>query len=182
MMNHHPRLLTLGHGTLPGDEFAALLEGAGVRRLVDVRRYPGSRRHPQFARAALERRLPELGVGYRWAEELGGRRRAFPDSPNGGLRNASFRGYADYMATVEFAAGIDRLLADARAARTSVLCSESLWWRCHRRLIADHLVLVAGAGVGHLLHDGGVTPHVLTGTAHRDGDVVGYPADTPSLL
>jgi uncharacterized protein (DUF488 family) len=166
-------LFTIGHGTLPADELGGLLAGAGVRRLVDVRRFPGSRRHPHVGRAALAGWLPDYGIAYRWEEALGGRRRADPESANVGLRNETFRGYADHMATAEFRAAADRLVAHAAEAPTAVLCSESLWWRCHRRLLADHLVLVAGLDVRHLLHSGALVPHELTETARRqDGRVV----------
>lgn len=168
------RVLTVGHGTLPEDALGDLLERAGVRRLIDVRRFPGSRRHPHTARGALAVWLPEREIGYRWAEELGGRRRPAADSPNDGLRNAAFRGYADHMGTAEFRAAAERLAVEAGATTTAVLCSESPWWRCHRRLLADHLTLVAGLEVHHLAHDGGLTAHGLTETAHREGDVVRY--------
>lgn len=176
------RVLTVGHGTSEQEQLAALLAGAGVARLVDVRRFPGSRRHPHVARAALAAWLPAAGVAYRWAEALGGRRSPSADSVNTGLRNASFRAYADHMGTAAFRAAVDVLLADAAAAPTAVLCSESLWWRCHRRLLADHLVLVAGAAVSHLGHDGRLTPHAVTDTARlHDGDLV-YRGDPTPLL
>jgi uncharacterized protein (DUF488 family) len=170
------RVLTVGHGTLPADQLGSLLREAGVSRVVDVRRFPGSRRHPQFARSALAQWLPALGIAYRWAEALGGRRAPNPDSPNGGLRNAAFRGYADHMASPEFSAAVARLLSEAGRSQVAVLCAESLWWRCHRRLMADHLVLVAGVAVEHLLHDGTLAAHVLTDHAERDGGTVIYPA------
>jgi uncharacterized protein (DUF488 family) len=174
-------LLTVGHGTLAADELGSLLAGAGVARLVDVRRFPGSRRHPHVARAALAQWLPGFGVGYRWAEALGGRRRGHPGSPNDGLTNASFRAYADHMAEPSFLAEVARLLDDPADA-TAVLCSESLWWRCHRRLLADHLVLVAGVDVRHLLHDGRLAPHAVTSTAEREGDHVVYRAGAAPRL
>ena len=167
-------LLTVGHGTLPADDLAALLLGAGVDLVVDVRAFPGSRRHPQFGRAELARWLPEAGVGYRWEGRLGGRRRVQPDSPNVALRNDGFRGYADHMAGREFRAGLDGVLADAARRTTAVMCSETLWWRCHRRLLADATTLVDGTSVVHLGHDGRTTAHALTDGVRSAGDHVVY--------
>lgn len=155
-------LLTVGHGTLESEQLTLLLGSAGVELLVDVRSFPASRRNPQFARVELERWLPDAGVEYRWEARLGGFRRAAPDSPNVALRNPSFRGYADYMATELFAGALARLLDDAARQLTAAMCSETLWWRCHRRLIADAAVLVAGAAVRHLGHDGRLSPHRVT--------------------
>lgn len=168
-------LFTVGHGTLPEDGFASLLAAAGVSSLVDVRTAPGSRHNPQFARAEMQRWLPERGVAYRWEQELGGFRKPRPDSVNTGLRHPAFRGYADYMATPQFGAALSRVLADAAQAPTAVMCSESVWWRCHRRLVADAAVLVHGARVVHLMHDGTQRAHEPTdGATLRDGVVV-YP-------
>ncbi|GAA0355562.1 DUF488 domain-containing protein [Actinoallomurus spadix] len=150
-------LVTFGHGTASADRIAELLGGAGVELLVDVRTAPGSRRNPQVARHELERWLPERGIGYRWDKRLGGFRRPPADSPDVFWREVMFRGYAAHMRTEEFASGIDALLAEDR--RQAVMCSESVWWRCHRRLIADYLVLVRGVPVVHLMHDGRLTPH-----------------------
>jgi uncharacterized protein (DUF488 family) len=169
-----PELLTVGHGTLGADDLAALLVGAGVAAVVDVRAFPGSRRHPQFGRAELQRWLPDAGVAYRWEPRLGGRRRRRADSPNVALRNDSFRAYADHMAGAEFRAGLADVLADAGARRTAVMCSESLWWRCHRRLVADAATLLDGATVVHLMHDGRTTTHVPTGGVRRAGDHLVY--------
>ena len=163
------RLLTVGHGTLAAEAFAALLSGAGVETLVDIRRFPASRRHPHFARELMGDWLAPSGVDYRWEPVLGGRRPTSAASPNQGLRDAGFRGYADYMATGDFAAGLERLLGDARAATTAAMCAESLWWRCHRRLVADAAVLLGGAEVLHLLHDGRLQPHQLTEGVVADG-------------
>lgn len=171
---------TVGHGTAEADVFADLLEGAGIGAVIDVRRYPGSRRHPHFGRDALAAWLGERGIRYRWAEDLGGRRTVVADSVNVGMRNASFRGYADHMASTAFAAAMADVLADAAAldeaggASVAVMCSESLWWRCHRRLLADHLVLVAGREVEHLFHDGRLDVHHPTPEARRNGDHVTY--------
>lgn len=156
------QLLTVGHGTLAADELATLLREAEVAALVDVRRYPGSRRHPQFGRDAMAEWVPAAGLAYRWEERLGGRRPTRPDSPNVALRNEAFRGYADYMATGEFTAALDQLVAEAALRRTAVMCAESLWWRCHRRLLSDAAQLTRDVDVHHLLHDGRLAPHRLT--------------------
>jgi uncharacterized protein (DUF488 family) len=163
-------LLTVGHGTLAADRLAELLRGAGVQSLVDVRSYPGSRRHPQFGREAMETWVPEAGIGYRWERRLGGRRPRHPDSPNVALRNDAFQGYADHMASIEFGRGLDELLAGAVRTPTAVMCAESLWWRCHRRLLADAAVLTGGAEVRHLMHDGRLVPHQVTEVARVGGD------------
>ena len=167
-------LLTVGHGTLPADDLAALLAGQAVALLVDVRTYPGSRRHPQFGRTEMARWLPDAGVDYRWERRLGGRRPVRPDSVNVALRNEAFRGYADHMTTTEFRAALDGVLAEAAIGRTAVMCSESLWWRCHRRLLADAATLLGGAAVVHVMHDGRTVPHPLTDGVRRDGDHLVY--------
>lgn len=167
-------LLTVGHGTLPAAGLVALLEGAGVVHLVDVRAVPGSRRNPQYGQAEMRRWLPGAGIGYHWAEGLGGRRRPVPASRHIALRNDSFRAYADHMETSLFTDALDDLLAGAADAPTAVMCSESLWWRCHRRLLADHAVLVRGVDVHHVMHDGRLTPHPPTDGVRRDGAHVVY--------
>ena len=129
--------------------------------MADVRRRPGSRRLPWFGEAALRASLPEAGIAYAHLPALGGRRTRRPDSLNGGWENASFQGYADHMASPEFAEGLARLEALARSASTAFMCAEAPWWRCHRRLIADALV-VRGWDVRHLLPGGRVAPHALT--------------------
>jgi uncharacterized protein (DUF488 family) len=177
-----PRLLTVGHGTATAEELAALLAGAGVERLVDVRTAPGSRHNPQFRREAMQRWLPAAGVAYRWERELGGWRKSDPASVNHGLRHPAFRGYADYMRTPPFWAALDRLLGEAAADPTAAMCSETLWWRCHRRLLADAAVLVRGAEVLHLDHRGRLEPHRPTEGVRRDGDRLAYDVGaTPPL-
>lgn len=171
---------TVGHGTVESAAFCELLRGAGIEAVVDVRRYPGSRHNPQFGREAMSAWLDAAGFAYEWVEDLGGRRHASPESPNTVLRNPQFRAYADHMASREFAAGIGRLLETARTAPVVVMCSESVWWRCHRRLIADHLVLVEGRGVRHLFHDGRLTPHPPTKGARSDGTHVVYDGIVPA--
>jgi uncharacterized protein (DUF488 family) len=168
-------LFTIGHGTLAAERFAALLHDAGVALLVDVRTAPGSRRHPHFARGAMELWVPDSGVAYRWVPELGGFRKPRADSVNLGLRHPSFRGYADHMQSGEFSRALDGVLEEAARRSTAVMCSESLWWRCHRRLIADAAVLTRGVAVLHLLHDGHREEHRPTeGAATVDGRVT-YP-------
>lgn len=143
-------LYTLGHGTLQADAFALTLRAAGVAVAADVRRFPGSRRHPHFGAAAMQGWLGQAGIAYHAFPSLGGHREPRPDSPNVALRNTAFRGYADYMATGEFRAGFDKLIALARQQPVAIFCAETLWWRCHRRFIADAAVLLAGLEVRHL--------------------------------
>lgn len=150
------------------------LAGADVEEVVDVRRYPGSRRNPHVSRDRMGEWLPLSGVGYRWVSELGGRRRPDPASPNVGLRNDQFRAYADHMATDEFSSGLGQLLELATDRRVAIMCSESVWWRCHRRLIADHLVLLDDVAVRHLFHDGRLQEHPPTPGAVVEDNVVRY--------
>jgi uncharacterized protein (DUF488 family) len=176
-------LHTVGHGTLAAEAFATLLDDAELGRVVDVRSYPGSRHNPQFGRGEMERWLPEAGVDYRWIRELGGRRRAVRPSKHVALRNDAFRAYADYMETPEFLAGVEELLNLASRDPTTVMCSESVWWRCHRRLLADHLVLVRRLEVVHLMHDGRLTPHAPTaGVRLADDHLVYDIGATPPLM
>jgi uncharacterized protein (DUF488 family) len=166
-------LLTVGHGTLEADELVALLQAAGVEVLMDVRSYPGSRRHPQFGKDTLAARLSEDGIAYWWDKRLGGRRTTVPDSPNRALRNDAFRGYADHMATRDFAEALDGLLPEVIDGSVAVMCAESLWWRCHRRLLADAVVLTRDIPVRHMLHGGRLVPHAVTeGARAADGKVV----------
>lgn len=169
-----PPLLTVGHGTLDADAFLTLLHGAGIEELVDIRSFPGSRRVPHFGREAMEEWVPGGGVGYRWERDLGGRRRGRPDSPHAALRHPAFRGYADHMDTPAFAAGLDRVLTGAGERRTAVMCSESVWWRCHRRMVADAAVLLHGVPVLHLMHDGRLTPHPPWDVARVEGHRIVY--------
>ncbi len=175
-------LRTIGHGTLAAATFASLIDQAQIRRVVDVRSFPGSRRNPQFGREEMEQWLPVAGIGYVWMRELGGRRRPRAGSQHAVLRNDAFRAYADYMETGAFREGVEKLLRLARMAPTTVMCSESVWWRCHRRLLADHLVLVHGVDVVHLMHDGRLTPHVPTQGVRLAGDALVYDVGiTPPL-
>jgi uncharacterized protein (DUF488 family) len=155
---------TIGHSTRPLEVFLALLASFAIDAVADVRSFPGSRRHPQFGKHALEAALAEHGIAYRWLPSLGGRRRPVANSPNTAWRNPSFRGYADYMQTTEFAAGLADLVEVARVFRTSIMCAESLWWRCHRSMIADAL-LARGIHVEHILGTHESEPHLGTAPA-----------------
>ncbi|CAL9666894.1 DUF488 domain-containing protein [Streptomyces sp. enrichment culture] len=157
-----PHLVTFGHGTAGRPELAGLLRGADVAAVVDVRTAPGSRRDPDLLRERLARWMPEDGLGYRWERRLGGFRKPLPDSPDVVWRNASFRSYAAHTRTPEFVEAMDELLAQTARERTAVMCSESVWWRCHRRLVADFAVLARDTPVDHLMHDGRLTPHSPT--------------------
>jgi uncharacterized protein (DUF488 family) len=165
-------IYTVGHSTRPQEELIAILREAGVKRLVDVRRFPGSRRHPQFGKEALRVGLASADIAYRHEPDLGGRREPRPDSPNTAWRVAGFRGYADHMASPEFRSALERLIADPLVP-TAVMCAEAQPSQCHRQLIADALV-ARGIEVVHLLAPGQRQVHVLNPAAvlHRDGTVV----------
>jgi uncharacterized protein (DUF488 family) len=170
------RAFTIGHSTHAIDAFVGLLQEAGVRAVADVRRFPGSRRHPHFGRDALAAELRAAGIGYAHLEALGGRRSVRPGSPNGGWDHAAFQGYADHMASAEFAAGLEAFEALAAAQPAAVMCAEALWWQCHRRLVADALV-ARGRVVEHIGPDGARTAHELTPFALAgDGGALTYPA------
>jgi uncharacterized protein (DUF488 family) len=173
-------IFTVGHSTHELDELVDLLRGHGVELLVDVRQYPRSRRVPQFNVEALERSLPERGIEYLHMRELGGRRRPVPGSVNDGWENEQFRGYADYMATAQFQGALARLEELARRRPTAVMCAEANWWRCHRRLVSDALV-VRGWRVLHIGSDGRVTQHELTPFAVVDNGRLTYPAPQTSF-
>ncbi len=154
-----------------------LLAEHTIELVVDVRRFPGSRRHPHFARQALADALAGAGIEYRHAPELGGHRKPRPDSPNDGWRNDSFRGYADHMATREFGDGLGTLMREAGEKRTAVLCAEAVPWRCHRNLLSDALV-ARGWEVVHILAPGSATPHRLNPMAERTPGGLVYPGGT----
>lgn len=167
---------TIGHSTREFPEFLRLLQSHGIHNLVDVRRYPASRRHPQYARATLEQALGAAGIGYTHEVDLGGRREARADSPNTAWRSLSFRGYADYMDSEAFRAALARVMALAGPSPTTVMCAEAVPWRCHRQLIADALV-ARGHDVGHILSGTQVDAHRLTPFARIEPDGrVRYPA------
>ena len=175
-------LVTVGHGTLAAEVFASLLDRARIGRVADVRSFPGSRYNPQFGREEMERWVPDAGIDYAWLPKLGGRRRSAGASKHVALRNDAFRAYADYMGTPEFLAGVEELLVLAERKRATVMCSESVWWRCHRRLLADHLMLVRGINVVHLMHDGRLTSHVPTAGVRLAADSLVYDVGvTPPL-
>lgn len=167
---------TIGHSTHSLEAFVGLLHAHRIDVLVDVRTVPRSRRHPHFHTDALARELPAVGLQYRHLAALGGWRKAAADSPNGGWRNVSFQGYADYAMTAEFQSGLGELQTLASRSRPAVMCSEAVWWRCHRRLIADRLVL-AGDPVLHIMAAGKATPHRISAFAEvRDGELLYPPA------
>ena len=173
-------LWTIGHSTRSLEAFVELLRGHGIQRLVDVRRFPRSRRHPHFNTDALAEALPAAGLAYRHLPGLGGFRRARADSRNAGWRNASFRGYADYMQTDAFAAELATLLEEARAGRTAYMCAEAVPWRCHRSLISDALV-ARGVEVRHILGPAPAELHALMAGARVEGTHVVYPGE-PDLF
>ena len=167
-------VLTVGHSDRPLGEFVELLQAHGTTLVADVRKLPGSRRNPQFGRDALPQALRQAGIGYMHLPGLGGLRRRRPDSPNGGWKNASFRGYADYMLTPEFGASLEELLKRASGERVALMCAEAVPWRCHRSLIADALV-ARGVAVEHVLGASRTQPHVLRPWARVNGTRVTYP-------
>jgi uncharacterized protein (DUF488 family) len=182
-------LLTYGHGTESAERTAAILTGAGVSELVDIRTAPGSRRHPQFSRAAMEEWLSGTGIGYRWDKRLGGFRKPGTDNPDVAWHEPMFRGYAEHMRGADFRDALDAVLADAVLAaeaggrQVAVMCSESLWWRCHRRLLADFVTLARGAEVRHLMHDGSTQAHRLSpGVRLREDGLLVYDAGQATLL
>jgi|SRR6185295_4531429 uncharacterized protein (DUF488 family) len=171
---------TIGHSTRSLEALVALLRAHAITRVVDVRRFPRSRRHPHVNADALARDLPAAGIAYRHLPGLGGFRRARPDSRNTGWRNASFRGYADYMETEEFAGHLATLLEEARLGPTAIMCAEAVPWRCHRSLISDAL-LARGVEVRHILGAERAEPHALTEGARVEGPRVLYPGE-PDLF
>jgi uncharacterized protein (DUF488 family) len=176
-----PKILTICHSTHEIDRFLRLIRSHRVQAVADVRRYPMSRRHPQFNTASLAEALRAAGIDYSsLADELGGRRRPRAGSPNTAWRMEGFRGYADHMGGPAFAAGIDRLQASAATARTAVLCAEEDWRRCHRRLIADAL-LVGGWSVVHIRGDGSLERHELTPFASPTAGGIRYPPPQTAL-
>jgi uncharacterized protein (DUF488 family) len=171
-------VLTIGHSTRPLDEFAGLLKSHSVDRLVDVRKMPRSRHNPQFNDDALAKSLESYGIGYSHFPGLGGLRSKKTDSSNTGWRNASFRAYADYMQTAEFADNLEKLIAIARHEQVALMCAEAVPWRCHRSLIADAL-LVRNISVEEILSNTRCEPHKLTPFAHVEGTSITYPPMEP---
>jgi uncharacterized protein (DUF488 family) len=171
-----PAVLTMGHSTRSLEAFLDLLHAHGVKRLIDVRTVPSSRHNPQFNHETLPRPLRQAGIGYTHMSELGGLRHARRDSPNTGWRNASFRGYADYMQTAAFETGIEKLIETATRERTAIMCAEAVPWRCHRSLIADALA-VRGIPVEHITSATHTKPHSLTPFAKVNGTHITYPSE-----
>jgi uncharacterized protein (DUF488 family) len=166
------RIYTIGHSTRELPELVALLKENGVTRLADIRRFPGSRRHPHFSREALQESLPENGITYIHIEDLGGRRKALADSPNTALQNEQFRAYADHMATPAFHAAVDQLVDSVQV--TAYMCAEAVPWRCHRNLLSDELVR-RGLEVVHIIGPNSRKLHVMSEYAVAAGDHVEYP-------
>ena len=164
-------IYTIGHSTRTLDELVSLLRHEGITRLADIRRFPGSRRYPWFSREALERSLPAAGLIYEHFEDLGGRRKPRPDSRNVALTSDQFRGYADYMATPEFHAAVDRLVS--YEGRTAYMCAEAVPWRCHRNMLSDEMVR-HGFTVIHIIGPGSRRQHELSKLASIAGDHVEY--------
>jgi uncharacterized protein (DUF488 family) len=172
-------LVTVGHGPDGRDRLGDRLTAAGAEELVDVRRFPGSRSNPDVARDALAQWLPDLGVGYRWEPRLGGRRRLPAGEPvaDAWWTVAQFAAYAAHTRTAEFAAALDEVLTETATATVAVMCSESVWWRCHRRLVADVAVLGRGVPVQHVMPDGRLAPHRPSeGAVLGDDGLVHWPA------
>jgi uncharacterized protein (DUF488 family) len=167
-------IYTIGHSTRSSAEFIGLLETHGVTQLADVRKLPLSRRHPHFSRDALAAALSKHGIAYRHYPDLGGLRRPDPRSVNTGLRNESFRGYADYMLTDTFERALLDLLQFSEAGPTAVMCAEAVWWRCHRKLLSD-ILLVRGVQVRHILSTATPKPHELSEFARPTSGKVTYP-------
>ena len=169
-------IFTVGHSTRSIEDFIALLSAHGVQQLVDVRTVPRSRHNPQFGAEQLSESLQQAGISYRQMRALGGLRHARRDSINTAWRNASFRGYADYMQTAEFNDAVDELIDVARQSRTAIMCAEAVPWRCHRSLIADAL-LVRGVHVAEIASTTTARAHTLTPWAHVEGRRVTYPGN-----
>ena len=171
-------IFTVGHSTRSIDVFISLLEENGIKLLADVRSLPGSNRYPQFNKEALAESLAARGIRYEHFPELGGRRKAKTDSRNTAWRNASFRGYADYMEIEEFHKGVERLLnLDRETGPAAIMCAEAVWWRCHRSLIADHLK-ASGIEVMHILDANKVEPHPFTSAARIVNGKLSYVAES----
>lgn len=171
---------TIGHSTRTLDELLGLLAAHGIEAIADVRRHPGSRRHPHFASDALAASLAARGLGYAWMPALGGRRRARPDSPHRAWREESFRAYADHMDGAEFREALATLMAQAAERPTAIMCAEAVPWRCHRQLIADAL-LARGVEVRDIVGPGPAKVHTLTRHARLCGERVVYDAGQPEL-
>jgi uncharacterized protein (DUF488 family) len=191
------KLFTIGHSTRLWDEFLSLLREFKIEALIDIRRFPGSRKFPHFNRESLETALPAAGIEYIWLEDLGGRRSGtdLADSLNPGLKSPAFRHYADYMQTEKFHSAVNRLLSVAATKPAAIMCAEKLFWKCHRRLLSDYLV-AQGVCVEHIMDSAGgelgrtsrLQPHKLSaGAVITENLQVIYPSsasddDTPKLF
>jgi uncharacterized protein (DUF488 family) len=176
MTAEHITVWTIGHSTRSIDEFLGLLDEHAIKLLIDVRRFPVSRRQTQFNEVNLRSSLAAAEISYLWLPELGGRRTPDRDSINTGWRNAGFRGYADHMKTREFRDGFQRVLESARDMRAAMMCAEAVWWRCHRGLISDALV-VEGARVVHIMGPGASIEHPMTPPARIIDGKLSYRAE-----
>lgn len=174
-MRGRERIWTIGHSSRTIDDFLALLGAHAIERIADVRRHAGSRKHPHFNPEPLAAALDEAGIDYLAFPDLGGRRPVRVDSPHTVWRNLSFRGYADYMDSADFTEALGRLEATARTARTAMMCSEAVWWRCHRSMIADALK-AKGWCVLHILDGGPAKEHPYTSAASVIDGKLGYGA------
>lgn len=163
-MDKQKEIWTIGHSTHTLDEFLEMLKSFEIEVLVDVRHYPGSRKFPQFNKDNLQVQIPAQGIDYKHIAELGGRRKVLPDSKNIAWRHPAFRGYADYMEGEEFKAGVEELISIALEKRTAFMCSEAVWWRCHRSMISDYLK-VRGWKVMHIMAAGKSDEHPYTSAA-----------------
>lgn len=169
----NPKIFTIGHSTRTIEEFLDLLFSFDIKILADIRRLPGSRKYPQFDQDALKKSLEENGIEYVYIEDLGGRRKVSPDSKNTAWRNKSFQGYADYMETESFENGVKELEKLALEKNTAMMCSEAVWWRCHRSMVSDYLK-AKGWEVLHIMAIGKATEHPYTSPARILGDKVFY--------
>ncbi len=166
-------LVTVGHGRLDHDQLSTLLSQAGIESLVDIRRFPNSRHNPDVASEALASWLPDAGISYRWDERLGGRRKLPDHAPDTWWKVDSFRAYAAHTRTPEFGEAMSQLLPEARSRRTAVMCSEAVWWRCHRRIVADVVQIAHRTPVLHLMPDGKFRDHPASeGARHVDDQLV----------
>ncbi len=177
-MGAERRIWTIGHSTRPIVEFIELVRMNGIEVVADVRRFPSSRAYPQYNEPALRSALGAEAIEYVWLPSLGGRRRPLPHSPNDAWRNEAFRGYADHLATEEFASGLFDLLMIADGAPTAIMCSEAVWWRCHRSLIADVLRSI-GIDVQHIIDSAKTTVHPFTSPARIVNGELTYSKETP---
>jgi uncharacterized protein (DUF488 family) len=177
--NINNSIWTIGHSTRPFELFVEMLQSFDIKVLADIRNYPGSRRYPQYNKEVLEQSLTEKGIEYKHFKSLGGRRKPSPDSVNTAWRNSAFRGYADYMETEEFQQAAESLQEIARTEKTCYMCSEAVWWSCHRALLSDYLK-IRGWNVFHIMDKGKATEHPFTKAARIEKGELHY--DEPGLF